>query len=82
MKNPDRESAIREEKMSEIFNAESWLNTAAPALGITVIDSHRAEVITNLNVAAQMADRLFAVTLEDDIDLAPIFCPEPPNVNE
>ncbi len=64
------------------FDAELWLDTTAPALGIEIADAHRPGVITNLEIAAQMSARLFAVRLDDDIDLAPVFEPMNPADND
>ena len=60
------------------FDATVWLDTTARSLGIDIAEAHRPGVIANLEIAAQMSARLFAVSLDDDIDLAPVFEPASP----
>ena len=57
------------------FDAEGWLDTTAPALGLPITAEQRPGVVLNLEIAAQMAARLLAVPLDDTIDLAPVFQP-------
>ena len=80
MKDSDSEPATHNTQTfsAQTFDAARWLSTTAPALDIPVIDAHRPGVITNLDIAAQMAARLFTVSVEDDIDIAPVFQPELP----
>ena len=60
------------------FDAEAWLDTAGPALGVPVSEAQRPGVVLNLAIAAEMATQLFTVPLEDTIDLAPVFEPRKP----
>jgi len=59
--------------------ADVLLDTAAAVLGAAIPDDYRDGVHANLVIAAEMADRLYRVPLDDhEIDLANRFEPTQP----
>ena len=47
----------------------------APLLGLTLTVESRAQTILHLRIAAQQAEKLLSVSLDDQEEPAPVFTP-------
>jgi hypothetical protein len=61
--------------IAEAFDPEAVVDAMIPLLGLTVTAESRAETIVHLRIAADHADKLLSVTLDDEEEPAPVFAP-------
>ena len=57
------------------FDAERWVDTVAPTIGLPIAPEHRPGVVANLGAIAAMAELVMDFALPDDTEPAPIFRP-------
>ena len=57
------------------FDAEALVDAVAPLLGLTLTLESRAETIVHLRIAAEQAEKLLSVSLDDREEPAPVFTP-------
>ena len=57
------------------FDADRYLDTVAPALGLTIDPAWRAGVLAHLTATAKAAGRVLDFPLDDEIEAAPVFEP-------
>ena len=57
------------------FDAEALVDAMAPLLGLTLTPKSRAETIVHLRIAAEQAEKLLSVSLDDREEPAPVFTP-------
>ena len=55
------------------FNPEAVVDTMAPLLGLTLTPESRAQTIVHLRIAAEQAEKLLSVPLDDQQEPAPVF---------
>lgn len=55
------------------FDAEAWLATVAPALGLAIDPAYRPGVLTFLRLSADHAATVMAFDLPEEIEPAPVF---------
>ena len=60
---------------SDPFDAEALVDAIPPLLGLTLTPESRAETIVHLRIAAEHAEKLFSVSLDDEEEPAPVFTP-------
>jgi hypothetical protein len=60
---------------SNAFDAEALVDAMAPLLGLTLTPESRAETIVHLRIAAEQAETLLSVSLDDEQEPAPVFTP-------
>jgi hypothetical protein len=60
---------------SNPFDAEALVDAMAPLLGLTPTSESRAETIAHLRIAAEHAEKLLSVSLDDREEPAPVFTP-------
>jgi hypothetical protein len=60
---------------SEFFDPEAMLNAMLPLLGLTATQESRAQTIVHLRIAAELAQQLLSVSLDDQEEPAPVFTP-------
>jgi hypothetical protein len=60
---------------SNPFDAEALVDAMAPLLGLTLTAESRAETIVHLRIAAEHAEKLLSVSLDDFDGPAPVFTP-------
>jgi Protein of unknown function (DUF4089) len=60
---------------SETFDPEALVDAMAPLLGLTLTAQSRAQTILHLRIAAEQAERLLSVSLDDQEQPAPVFTP-------
>jgi hypothetical protein len=60
---------------SETFDPETLVAAMAPLLGLTLTADSRAQTILHLRIAAQQAEKLLSVSLDDQEQPAPVFTP-------
>ena len=60
---------------SETFDPETLVDAMAPLLGLTLTADSRAQTILHLRIAAQQAEKLLSVSLDDQEQPAPVFTP-------
>ena len=58
---------------SASFDPEALIDAMAPLLGLTLTPESRAETALHLGIAAQQAEKLFAIALDDAEEPAPVF---------
>ncbi|HTZ67287.1 MAG TPA: DUF4089 domain-containing protein [Roseiarcus sp.] len=58
---------------SASFDLEALIDAMAPLLGLTLTPESRTQTIVHLRIAAQQAEKLFAVELDDAEEPAPVF---------
>ena len=58
---------------SASFDPEALIDAMAPLLGLALTPESRAQTIVHLRIAAQEAERLFALPLDDAEEPAPVF---------
>jgi Protein of unknown function (DUF4089) len=58
---------------SASFDPEALIEVMAPLLGLMLTPDSRAQIIVHLRIAAQQAERLFALSLDDEEEPAPVF---------
>ncbi len=47
----------------------------APLLGLALTPDSRAETIVHLRIAAEQAEKLLSIPIDDDEEPAPVFAP-------
>jgi hypothetical protein len=57
------------------FDPEAVVDAMLPLLGLTVTAESRAQTIVHLRIAAEHAEKLLSVTLDDQEEPAPVFAP-------
>jgi 1-carboxybiuret hydrolase subunit AtzG-like len=60
---------------SNLFDAEALVDAMAPLLGLTLTPESRAETIVHLRIAAERAEKLLSISLDDREEPAPVFTP-------
>ena len=55
------------------FDPEAVVDAMAPLLGLTLTVESRAQTIVHLRIAAEQAERLLSVPLDDQQEPAPVF---------
>jgi hypothetical protein len=64
------------DRMTSIpFDAEPLVDAMAPLLGMTLTRESRVETIVHLRIAAEHAEKLLSVSLDDFEEPAPVFTP-------
>ena len=59
--------------IAKTFDPEGVVNAMAPLLGLTLTAESRAQTIVHLRIAAEQAERLLSVPLDDQQEPAPVF---------
>jgi hypothetical protein len=57
------------------FDPEALVDAMAPLLGLTLTAESRAQTIAHLRIAADEAEKLLSVSLDDREESAPVFTP-------
>jgi hypothetical protein len=60
---------------SNPFDAEALVDAMTPLLGLTLTPESREETIVHLRIAAEQAEKLLSVSLDDREEPAPVFTP-------
>jgi hypothetical protein len=55
------------------FDPEAMVDAMAPLLGLTLTSESRVQTIAHLRIAAEHAQKLLSVPLEDEDEPAPVF---------
>jgi 1-carboxybiuret hydrolase subunit AtzG-like protein len=55
------------------FDPEVVVDAMAPLLGLTLTPESRAQTIVHLRIAAEQAEKLLSVPLDDQQEPAPVF---------
>ena len=58
---------------AKTFEPEAVVDAMAPLLGLTLTPESRAQTIVHLRIAAEQAERLLSVPLDDLAESAPVF---------
>jgi hypothetical protein len=58
---------------AKTFDPEAVVDAMAPMLGLTLTPESRAQTIVHLRLAAEQAERLLSVPLDDQQEPAPVF---------
>lgn len=58
---------------AKTFDPEAVVDAMAPLLGLTLTPESRAQTIVHLRIAAEQAERLLSVPLDDRQEPAPVF---------
>ncbi len=58
---------------SEPFDPEALIAIVAPLLGLTLTPESRAQAALHLRIAAQQAEKLLSIALDDGEEPAPVF---------
>jgi 1-carboxybiuret hydrolase subunit AtzG-like len=58
---------------AKTFDPEAVVDAMAPLLGLTLTPESRAQTIVHLQIAAEQAERLLSVPLDDQQEPAPVF---------
>jgi hypothetical protein len=58
---------------AKTFDPEAVVDAVAPLLGLTLTPESRAQTIVHLLIAAEQAERLLSVSLDDRQEPAPVF---------
>ena len=58
---------------AKTFDPEAVVAAMAPLLGLTLTPESRAQTIVHLRIAAEQAERLLSVPLDDQQEPAPVF---------
>jgi hypothetical protein len=57
------------------FDPEAVVDAMAPLLGLTMTAESRAQTIVHLRIAAEQAQKLLSLSLDDQEEPAPVFAP-------
>jgi hypothetical protein len=57
------------------FDPEALVNAMVPLLGLSMTAASRAQTLVHLRIAAEQAEKLLSVSLDDQEELAPVFTP-------
>jgi hypothetical protein len=60
---------------SETFDPSALVDAMAPLLGLELTAESRAQTILHLRIAAEQAEKLLSVSLDDQEQPAPVFTP-------
>jgi 1-carboxybiuret hydrolase subunit AtzG-like len=55
------------------FDPEAVVDAMAPLLGLTLTPESRAQTVVHLRIAAEQAEKLLSVPLDDQEEPAPVF---------
>lgn len=55
------------------FDPEAAVDAMAPLLGLTLTPESRAQTLVHLRIAAEQAEKLLSVPLDDQQEPAPVF---------
>ena len=55
------------------FDPEAVVDAMAPLLGLTLMPESRAQTVVHLRIAAEQAEKLLSVPLDDQQEPAPVF---------
>ena len=58
---------------AKAFDPEAMVDAMAPLLGLTLTPESRAQTLVHLRIAAEQADKLLSVPLDDQQEPAPVF---------
>jgi hypothetical protein len=58
---------------AKIFDPEAVVDAMAPLLGLTLTPESRAQTLVHLRIAAEQAETLLSVPLDDRQEPAPVF---------
>lgn len=58
---------------AKTFDPEAVVDAMAPLLGLTLTQESRAQTIVHLRIAAEQAEKLLSVPLDDHEEPAPVF---------
>jgi hypothetical protein len=58
---------------SASFDPEALIGAMTPLLGLVLTPESRAQTALHLRIAAQQAEKLFALSLDDAEEPAPVF---------
>ena len=58
---------------AKTFDPEAVVDAMAPLLGLTLTPESRAQTIVHLRIAAEQAEKLLSVPLDDQQEPAPVF---------
>ena len=58
---------------AKVFDAEAVVDAMAPLLGLTLTPESRAQTLVHLRIAAEQAEKLLSVSLDDRQEPAPVF---------
>jgi hypothetical protein len=58
---------------AKTFDPEAVVDAMAPLLGLTLTPESHAQTIVHLRIAAEQAERLLSVPLDDQQEPAPVF---------
>ena len=57
----------------DAFDPEAVVDAMAPLLGLTLTPESRAQTVVHLRIAAEQAEKLLSVPLDDQQEPAPVF---------
>ncbi len=58
---------------TKAFDPEAVVDAMAPLLGLTLTAESRAQTLVHLRIAAEQAEKLLSVPLDDHQEPAPVF---------
>ena len=58
---------------SASFDPDALIEAMTPLLGLTLTSESRAQTALHLRIAAQQAEKLFSIALDDAEEPAPVF---------
>ena len=58
---------------AKVFDPEAVVDAMAPLLGLTLTPELRAQTLVHLRIAAEQAEKLLSVPLDDRQEPAPVF---------
>jgi Protein of unknown function (DUF4089) len=58
---------------SASFDPEALIDAMAPLLGLALTPESRAQTVVHLHIAAEQAEKLFALSLDGAEEPAPVF---------
>ena len=58
---------------AKAFDPEAVVDAMAPLLGLTLTPGSRAQTLVHLRIAAEQAEKLLSVPLDDQQEPAPVF---------
>ena len=61
--------------IADSFDPEAVVDAMIPLLGLTMTAELRAQTVIHLRIAAEQAEKLLSVSLDDQEEPAPVFLP-------
>jgi Protein of unknown function (DUF4089) len=58
---------------AKAFDPEAVVDAIAPLLGLTLTPESRAQTLVHLRIAAEQAEKLLSIPLDDHQEPAPVF---------